>query len=34
MTHKNSLDDVYLKPTREQCFAEFIKALAELEIFH
>jgi len=34
MAHKNGLDGVYLKPTREQCFAEFIKAIPELEIFH
>lgn len=33
MAHKNGLDGVYLKPTREQCFAEFVKALPELTIF-
>ncbi|ABX13115.1 tyrosine-type recombinase/integrase [Nitrosopumilus maritimus] len=30
--HKNGLDGVYLKPTREQCFAEFRKAIVELMI--
>jgi integrase/recombinase XerD len=30
--HKNDLDGVYLKPTREQCFAEFHKAIGELMI--
>lgn len=30
--HKNGLDGVYLKPTREQCFAEFRKAIIELMI--
>ncbi|HXT82742.1 MAG TPA: hypothetical protein VN704_00080, partial [Verrucomicrobiae bacterium] len=34
MAHKNGLDGVYLKPTREQCFAEFVKAIPELEISH
>lgn len=33
MAHKNGLDGVYLKPTREQCFAEFVKAIPELTIF-
>jgi integrase/recombinase XerD len=32
MAHKRGLDGVYLKPTREQCFAEFIKAVGELTI--
>ncbi len=32
MAHKNGLDGVYLKPTREQCFAEFAKAIPELTI--
>lgn len=32
MAHKNGLDGVYLKPTREQCFAEFVKAIPELTI--
>ena len=30
--HKNGLDGVYLKPTREQCFAEFQKAIVDLMI--
>jgi len=30
--HKNGLDGVYLKPTREQCFAEFRKAITDLMI--
>lgn len=30
--HKNGLDGVYLKPTREQCFEEFKKAIPELMI--
>ena len=30
--HKNGLDGVYLKPTREQCFHEFKKAIYELMI--
>jgi integrase/recombinase XerD len=30
--HKNGLDGVYLKPTREQCFTEFLKAISELMI--
>jgi integrase/recombinase XerD len=32
MAHKRGLDGVYLKPTREQCFAEFYKAVSELTI--
>jgi len=32
MAHKNGLDGNYLKPTREQCFAEFVKAVTELTI--
>lgn len=32
MAHKNGLDGVYLKPTREECFAEFIKAIPELTV--
>jgi len=32
MGHKRGLDDNYLKPTKEQCFAEFIKAIPELTI--
>ncbi len=30
--HKNGLDGVYLRPTREQCFHEFKKAISELMI--
>jgi len=32
MAHKRGLDGVYYKPTREQCFAEFVKAIPELTI--
>ncbi|UVF62457.1 site-specific integrase [Nitrososphaeria virus YSH_922147] len=32
MAHKKGLDGVYLKPTREECFAEFRKAIKELTI--
>jgi integrase/recombinase XerD len=32
MAHKKGLDGVYLRPTREQCFTEFRKAIAELTI--
>ena len=32
MAHKRGLDGVYYKPTREQCFAEFVKAISELTI--
>ncbi len=32
MGHKNGLDGVYFKPTREQCFTEFLKAVPELTI--
>lgn len=32
MAHKKGLDGVYLKPTREQCFVEFRKAISELTI--
>ncbi len=32
MAHKNGLDGNYLKPTREQCFVEFVKAITELTI--
>lgn len=32
MAHKNGLDGAYLKPTRDECFNEFIKALPELTI--
>ncbi len=32
MGHKQGLDGHYFKPTREQCFAEFVKAIPELTI--
>ena len=32
MAHTNGLDGVYLKPTKEECFAEFVKAIPELTI--
>lgn len=32
MAHKKGLDGAYFKPTREQCFAEFVKAIHELTI--
>ncbi|MGI0010615.1 MAG: tyrosine-type recombinase/integrase, partial [Nitrosopumilaceae archaeon] len=32
MGHKNGLDGVYLTPTREECFAEFQKAIIDLTI--
>lgn len=32
MAHKRGLDGTYFKPTREQCFAEFVKAIHELTI--
>ena len=32
MAHKRGYDGSYLKPTREQCFAEFEKAITELTI--
>jgi len=32
MAHKLGLDGSYLKPTKEECFAEFIKAIQELTI--
>lgn len=32
MHHKRGLDGTYLKPTREECFAEFKKAVFELTI--
>ncbi len=32
MAHKRGLDGVYLQPTREECFAEFVKAIPELTI--
>ncbi len=30
LAHKNGLDGVYFKPTREECFAEFVKAVPQL----
>ncbi|EGG42101.1 integrase family protein [Candidatus Nitrosarchaeum limnium SFB1] len=32
MGHKNGLDGVYFMPTRQQCFKEFIKGIAQLTI--
>ncbi len=32
MGHKNGLDAVYFKPTREECFKEFRKVITELSI--
>ncbi len=32
MAHKNGLDGTYLKPTREECFNEFKKAISDLTI--
>lgn len=32
MAHKKGLDGVYFKPTREECFKEFLKAIPELTI--
>jgi len=32
MAHKRGLDGTYLQPTKEQCFAEFTKAIPELTI--
>jgi len=32
MGHKTGLDNVYFKPTVEQCFSEFRKAIPELAI--
>ncbi len=32
MAHKNGLDGVYLKPTREECFTEFVKAIPQLTV--
>ena len=32
MAHKKGLDGTYLQPTREECFAEFVKAIPELTI--
>jgi len=30
--HKNGLDGVYLTPTRQECFAEFVKGITQLSI--
>lgn len=32
MAHKNGLDGTYFKPTREECFAEFQKAVFDLTV--
>jgi len=32
MAHKKGLDGVYLEPTRDECFAEFKKAISDLTI--
>lgn len=32
MAHKKGLDGVYLTPTREECFAEFVKAIPQLTV--
>ena len=32
MAHKNGLDGVYLTPTRDECFTEFVKAMPKLTI--
>jgi len=32
MAHKRGLDGVYLKPTMEECYKEFVKAIAEIVI--
>ncbi len=32
MAHKNGLDGTYLKPTREECFREFTKAIPQLTL--
>lgn len=32
MAHKRGLDGTYLQPTKEECFAEFFKAIPELTI--
>lgn len=32
MAHKRGLDGSYLKPTREECFAEFKKAIIDLTV--
>jgi len=32
LAHKNGLDGVYLTPTREECFTEFVKAIPQLTV--
>jgi integrase len=32
MAHKKGLDGTYLQPTKEECFAEFVKAIPDLTI--
>ncbi|GKS66679.1 hypothetical protein YTPLAS73_02260 [Nitrosarchaeum sp.] len=32
MAHKKGLDGTYLQPTKEECFAEFVKAVSELTV--
>ncbi|MFB5627228.1 MAG: integrase, partial [Nitrosarchaeum sp.] len=32
MGHKNGLDGVYFMPTRQQCFKEFVKGIAQLTV--
>ena len=32
MAHKKGLDGVYLTPTREECFSEFVKAIPQLTV--
>ncbi len=32
MAHRRGLDGAYLKPTREECFAEFVKAIPKLTV--
>jgi len=32
MAHKKGLDGGYLKPTREECFTEFVKAISDLTV--
>jgi len=32
LAHKNGLDGVYFKPTREECFSEFVKAISQLTV--
>jgi len=32
MAHANGLDGVYLTPTREECFTEFVKAIPKITV--